>query len=165
MATELKQFSGDEGLAPYGLRHSGEGVKGKGYFGGLPTKSGRTATEISSENDEGEYPLIVPTLTKKELDHLLADKKPTDEIYDKAESWARTRKKSGKSPFAEPTELRMPIPKKKGGKITHYKSAADAVKAAQKRGDKSITVKFNQNKTSKRADGIATKGFTKGRMV
>ena len=54
---------------------------------------------------------------------------------------------------------------KKGGKITHYKSAADAVKAAQKRGDKSITVKFSQNKASKRADGIATKGFTKGRYM
>lgn len=54
---------------------------------------------------------------------------------------------------------------KKGGKITHYKSAADAVKAAQKRGDKSITVKFNQSKASKRADGIATKGFTKGRYL
>jgi len=55
--------------------------------------------------------------------------------------------------------------KKKGGAIKHYKSAADAVKAAQKRGDKSITVKFNQSKASKRADGIATKGHTKGRYI
>jgi hypothetical protein len=48
--------------------------------------------------------------------------------------------------------------KKKGGKITHYKSAAAAVKAAEKRGDKSITVKFNHR------DGIAQRGHTKGRM-
>ena len=47
---------------------------------------------------------------------------------------------------------------KKGGKITHYKSAAAAVKAAEKRGDKSITVKFNHR------DGIAQRGHTKGRM-
>jgi len=51
---------------------------------------------------------------------------------------------------------------KRGGKITHYKSAAAAVKAAEKRGDKSITVKFSH--ASKRADGIAQRGHTKGRM-
>ena len=50
------------------------------------------------------------------------------------------------------------IGKKKGGKITHYKSASAAVKAAEKRGDKSITVKFNHR------DGIAQRGHTKGRM-
>jgi len=50
------------------------------------------------------------------------------------------------------------IGKKKGGKITHYKSASAAVKAAEKRGDKSITVKFNHR------DGIAKRGHTKGRM-
>ena len=48
--------------------------------------------------------------------------------------------------------------KKKGGKITHYKSASAAVKEAEKRGDKSITVKFNHR------DGIAQRGHTKGRM-
>lgn len=137
MVAELKQFNGREGLAPYGLRNSGDGVKGKGYFGGLPTKSGHTATEISSENDEGEYPLIVPTLTKKELDHVLSGEKPTDEIYDKAESWARTRKKSGKNSFAEPTELRVPTPKKKGGIVS----------------------------ASSRADGIAARGKTRGRVI
>jgi len=137
MATGLKQYSGDQGLAPYGLRHSGEGAKGKGYFGELPAKGGKVATEISSDNDEGEYPLIVPTLTGKELEHLLADKKPTDEIYDKAESWARTRRKNGKSPFADQTELRMPIPKKKGGVVS----------------------------ASSRADGVAQRGKTRGRMV
>ena len=51
---------------------------------------------------------------------------------------------------------------KKGGKITHYKSASAAVKAAEKRGDKSITVKFSH--ASKRADGIIQRGHTKGRV-
>ena len=48
--------------------------------------------------------------------------------------------------------------KKRGGEITHYKSASAAVKAAEKRGDKSITVKFNHR------DGIAKRGHTKGRV-
>jgi hypothetical protein len=51
---------------------------------------------------------------------------------------------------------------KKGGKIKHYASAASAVKAAQKRGDKSITVKFSS--ASKRADGSIERGHTKGHM-
>ena len=51
------------------------------------------------------------------------------------------------------------IRKEKGGKITHYKSASAAVKAAEKRGDKSITVKFNHR------DGIAQRGHTKGRYM
>ena len=138
MATGLKQHSGDQGIAPYGSRHSGKGVKGKGYFGNLLAKDGQTATEISSENDKGEYPLIVPTLTKKELNHLLSNEKPTDEIYDKAESWADTRRKIGKSPFAQPDELRLPVPNKKGGVI---------------------------RSASKRADGIARRGKTKGRKI
>ena len=33
LAAALQNFHSEEGLAPYGIRHSGEGVKGKGYFG------------------------------------------------------------------------------------------------------------------------------------
>ena len=58
------------GLAPFGIRHSGEGAKGKGYFGKLPSKDGMISTEISTESDIGEHPLLVPTLTRKEIKHL-----------------------------------------------------------------------------------------------
>lgn len=102
------------GLAPYGMRHSGDAPKGKGYFGELKHASGDTATELSSEFEYNgktvEHPLIVPTLTKSEINHLLSGKQPTDEIYNKAESWAKSRIEQGKSPFAEPTEVRMPVP-------------------------------------------------------
>ena len=110
----LKRQSSEEGLAPYGFRNSGEGVKGKGYFGELATKEGEVATELSSEFEyKGktvEHPLLVPTLTKGEVDHLLAGKEPTAKIYDKAEGWAKQRIEQGKSPFAAPDELRMPAP-------------------------------------------------------
>ena len=73
------------------------------------------------------------------------------------------------TPYHKPTITSPPTDeevesKKKGGKITHYKSAASAVKAAKKRGDKSITVKYFFSHASKRADGIAQRGHTKGRM-
>lgn len=106
------------GLAPYGLRHSGEGVKGKGYFGLLPNKMDGVSTEISVEDETGEYPLIVPTLTAEELDRLLAGGDPTPEMLDKASSWAATRRKRGESPFASPTEVRMPRPKAEGGSVS-----------------------------------------------
>ena len=62
---------------------------------------------------------------------------------------------------------------KKGGKVDknlkNYPSASAAVKAAQKRGDKAITVKFAKggsvSSASRRGDGIAIRGKTKGTMV
>ncbi len=104
------------GLAPYGLRHSGEGVKGKGYFGPMAGRDG-TVTELSAEDESGEFPLVVPTLTAEELDRLLAGGEPTPEMLDKASSWAATRRKRGESPFASPTEVRMPRPKAEGGSV------------------------------------------------
>lgn len=142
MATGLKQYSGDQGLAPYGLRHSGEGAKGKGYFGELPAKDGSVATEYSIEDESGEYPSLVPTLTKKQLDYVLKTGLPrgteeTKEVEKKARAYADKRRNEGKSPFAGPTELRMPTPKKKGGVVS----------------------------ASSRADGIAKRGKTRGRIV
>jgi len=137
MPTGLKRYNTDEGLAPHGLRHAGDSVKGKGYFGYLDTAKGYPMTEFSSEDEKGEYPLVVPTLTKEELETLKSEKR-TPEIEDKAQSWAETRRKSGKSPFAQPDEPRMPTPKKKGGVI---------------------------RSASKRADGSAIRGKTRGRLI
>ena len=136
MATGLKKYSGEEGLAPYGLRHAGDSAKGKGYFGELESKHG-PMTEYSAEDEKGEYPLVVPTLTKKELEKLKSEE-VTPEIEDKARSWAETRRKAGKSPFAQPNELRVPVPKKKGGVV---------------------------RTASKRADGIAQRGKTRGKVL
>lgn len=115
LAAALQNFQSEKGLAPYGMRHSGEGVKGKGYFGMLPHASGGTSTEISSEADiygkNTEHPLIVPTLNSVELQHLLAGNDPTDEIYRKAQEHAISRIDKGLSPFAQPNELRYPVPK------------------------------------------------------
>ena len=97
------------GLAPYGLRHGSFTTKGKGYFGPLRSQSGDISTEISAESDGMEYPLLVPTLTRSEIQHLLSGAAPTNDIYDKAESYARMRVSKGLSPFASPTELRIPV--------------------------------------------------------
>lgn len=116
----LSKYYGNDtsGITFYGPRFSGEGIKGKGYFGLLPNKKGGKSTEISVEDESGEYPLIVPTLTSEELDALLAQQEPSDEVYGKARSWADTRRKMGKSPFAAPDELRMPRPRfDEGGEV------------------------------------------------
>ena len=107
--------------APYGMREDGT-AKGNGWFGILPSKDpkyppGAVSTELSATGNikgpDGKpvlYPLIVPTLTHEELQHLLSGKKPTDDIYNKAEEFAAQRIKQGLSPFANPTE-QMPLPK------------------------------------------------------
>ena len=97
----------EQGVAPYGMRHGSIAPKGKGFFGDLKRPDGDSSTELSSEFEyQGkkiEYPLIVPTLSKAELDILLKGDKPTDDIYDKAESWAKFRVDKGMSPFASST--------------------------------------------------------------
>jgi hypothetical protein len=115
----LKNIESEEGLAPYGLRHSGEGAKGKGYFGVMPGKRGMV-TELSTEAEGiGEHPLIVPTLTREELEHLLAGGDPTESIYNKARQHAEGRKSKGKEAFAGPSELRYPMPEyAKGGEVS-----------------------------------------------
>ena len=143
----LKNYRSDFGMAPYGIRHSGEGFKGKGYFGELPSKDGMVSTEISTESDIGEHPLLVPTLTRKEIQHLLSGEEPTEDIYRKAEEHAIKREKSGKSKFASPTELRYPLPPEDEGSFKLYKKGGKVSSA------------------SKRGDGIAIKGRTKGRFV
>lgn len=144
MATGLKRYSGGQGLAPYGLRHSGDSVKGSGYFGKLDTPDGGAMTEYSAEDEQGEYPLVVPTLTKKELGHLVSGKGATEEIEAKAQKWADSRRKQGKSPFAEAQGLRYPAPKEDGKAFKR----GGAVRSA-----------------SKRADGVAQRGKTRGRIV
>lgn len=59
---------------------------------------------IEIDGKEIEIPTLVPTLTRKELNHLLNGGEPTKAIMDKAYDHAITRIKSGKSPFASKDE-------------------------------------------------------------
>jgi hypothetical protein len=103
------------GLAPYGIRHSGDGAKGLGFFGAVPHAGGGYSTEISTEFDHNgrtvEAPLMVPTLSAQELRGLLSGADPGDSVYEKAMAHAVMRLQMGLSPFAGPTDLRWPMPK------------------------------------------------------
>jgi hypothetical protein len=82
--------------------------KGLGFFGELQRPDGKVSTELSIgvgfDGKDTEIPLLVPTLTKQEIDWLLSGKKATKTIVDKAVAHARKRMKDGKSPFAEQGE-------------------------------------------------------------
>lgn len=92
----------------YGKRHDGKGKKGLGYFGPIQRPDGNVSTELSIGVDFGdgeeEIPLLVPTLTKGEIDHLVSGAKETKEIVDKAVTFAIHRKKAGLPTFAAPEE-------------------------------------------------------------
>ena len=113
----LARALSSQGLAPYGTRFAEDlgapTAKGKGYFGEIPDAQGRPMTELSSAyEDNGKlvpHPLVVPTLTKKEID-LLKMGIPNEQIYQKAEDWAKSRLGQGQSPFATPQDVRFPVP-------------------------------------------------------
>jgi hypothetical protein len=87
------------------------GYKGLGYFGPLPSIDAEgkpsQSTELAGEMEGIHFPLIVPTLSKDELDHLLAGKPATDTIWKKAYEHAVMRGRGAKSPFA--TQYDMPV--------------------------------------------------------
>lgn len=82
--------------------------KGRGFFGPLPRPDGSVSTELSFDFDaDGRKilaPLLVPSLTQPEIDHLLQGGEPTETIYRKAQDHALDRVRAGKSPFAEEAE-------------------------------------------------------------
>ena len=95
-------------LYDYGPRHHDGSPKGQGWMGERLTPDGDVATELSFEfgPQQTAAPLIVPTLTEDELRSLINGNDPAPAIYDKAESHARVRGLTGKSPFASPWEGR-----------------------------------------------------------
>jgi hypothetical protein len=90
----------------------------------LKRPDGKVSSELSTDDpieNGGKnvlHPLIVPTLTRPELDYLLAGRKDNkameEKIYDKAAAHARSRLAAGKSPFAGPGEKVAP-PSNAGG--------------------------------------------------
>ncbi len=98
--------------ARYGLREDGT-PKGEGYYGKVarPNNPANFSTELSTSTSDfaqnGKdvlHPLMVPGLTKQELDNLVAGGTPTQAVYDKALDHARMRVAQGKSPFADKGE-------------------------------------------------------------
>ena len=95
----------------YGLRPDGT-QKGTGFLGELALKGGGVATEYSIQSEavkQGknmvDFPTLVPTLTKDEVDLMLNDiipndKAPPESIIQKAIAHANERIGKGLSPFA-----------------------------------------------------------------
>lgn len=107
----IRSLGKNEGIDTYGSLHGTLGVKGRGYFG--PVQAGSDhMTELSTEDDSGAYPLIVPTLSKEELSLLTQGGQPTPEIYKKAREHADLRRANGLNPFSDSTGLAHPLPKK-----------------------------------------------------
>ena len=96
----------------YGMRNNPkDGKKYSGWIGPIERPDGSSSTEISIsvgfDGKEQEIPLMVPGLTKKEIEYLIKtdledksfmDKMPKS-IMNKAIEHAAQRIKSGKSPF------------------------------------------------------------------
>lgn len=96
----LNRYAGE-----YGNRRGGS-PKGQGWLGPLKRPDGKVSTEISIgvnlDGKDMEIPLIVPTLTKEEIDLLLSIGESgniPESIIDKAVQHAIQQLSQGKSPF------------------------------------------------------------------
>ncbi len=95
-------------MPDYGLREDGT-PKGLGFFGELKRPDGSISTELSAgfnfDGKETLAPLLVPTLSKEEIDILLSGAKPTESIYNKAANHALERMRLKKSVWADQNEI------------------------------------------------------------
>lgn len=108
----------DARIASYGLREN-RTLKGPGYFGEVSHKEDPDlyVTEMpirSSVKDQFEravlIPLVVPTLNRDELAHLVDGGDPTPDMIRKAVKYASYRRGQGKSPFAVSSErFELPV--------------------------------------------------------
>jgi len=93
------------------FRENGKEKKGSGWLGPIKNDKGQTMTEISVRSNIGgkqvSYPILVPTLTKKEIKTLQStdfEGKPQaipERIRNKARLHAEKQIKKGESPFRE----------------------------------------------------------------
>ena len=108
-------------LSSWGNRTDGT-PKGAGFYGPVSRPDGGVSTELSVGVNLGgkdrEIPLMVPGLTKSELDYLLNNdsgssdflKKLPPSIMDKAVDFAKQRISQSKSPYADANDKRVGIP-------------------------------------------------------
>jgi len=98
--------SANAGQPNYGNRPDGTS-KGLGFFGELKRPDGNVSTEVSVGVNIGgkemDIPLLVPTLSKAEVDQVLSmrpDEQPPEALVRKAAEFAKQRLAQGKSVFA-----------------------------------------------------------------
>lgn len=113
MDNRIKEYAGG-GRKGYGARTDGS-EKGPGFLGELPIPKGSkmkgkdVSTELSigvmRDGKEIEIPLLVPSLTPKEIKHALMGEKPTSEMVKKAIDHAKSRYAQGLSPFKTKEEV------------------------------------------------------------
>lgn len=100
-------------MSDYGNRVDGS-RKSRGYFGELKRPDGAVSTELSvgveMDGKEQEIPLLVPSLSRGEIDRLLGGDQPDDAMVRKAVEHARSRLQAGKDPFAGDDEPISELP-------------------------------------------------------
>jgi hypothetical protein len=91
----------------WGARTDGS-PKGRGWLGLLRRPDGKVSSELSVgvqlDGKETEIPLLVPTLTRAEVDAVLSSDKVPPAALHKAVAFARERVAAGKDPFASADE-------------------------------------------------------------
>ena len=105
-----------DAMSDFGKRSDGT-PKGRGWLGPMDMTdgSGQVMTEntvgVNIDGKETEIPTLVPTLSKEDINYLLAGNAPSEEIVGKAVEHARGRLEKGLSPFYEDSGVRDLTPR------------------------------------------------------
>jgi hypothetical protein len=103
------------GIAPNGLRYMESSTdqvtpKGDGYMGAIPVpQDNAIATEQSASDEKGQYPLLVPTLSREEVDQVNSGQEVPQSVVEKATAYRNMRESQGQSPFADRVSLKVPV--------------------------------------------------------
>lgn len=107
--SDLTAKPGTYDASTFGNRSDGT-PKGTGYLGVLRGRSGDVMTEytigVKVGGKQMDVPTLVPTLTRKEVEEVLAGK-VSDSVARKATNFAEQRVKQGKSVFAGPGDRKQ----------------------------------------------------------
>jgi len=115
-----------KGLAPDGFRYQNDNPtqgsisyempmpKGKGYMGEIPVYNQEISirpsamTEYTLDDNKGQYPSLVPTLSNKEV-QLITQGQMNDAIANKAAAYRDMRVNAGQSPFSDRLGVKIPV--------------------------------------------------------
>jgi hypothetical protein len=92
----LRAYKNDDGT--YGGQMM---PKYTGWMGVQTNPKGQSVTELSIGDNIGDFPSIVPTLNKKELNEIVQHEKIMPSARQKAQEWADLRRSQGLSPFKD----------------------------------------------------------------
>jgi hypothetical protein len=158
---QAKPGSPGTDASAWGKRVDGSN-KGAGWLGVLRRPDGNVSTELSVgvniDGKEREIPLLVPTLSRSEVQQVLASDKTPPAVLDKAVAFARQRIAAGQDPFASAAESPQTTKARSVADFLQPDERAKMLEAAQREDDETRLRGESQNASDSIMDKYNDRG-------